>query len=264
MSTAVIGEKLRQAREKKGLTMEQVQKQTLIHASVVMALEEGKCDEILTPTYVKSFLKKYSNFLGLDSKEILGEYASLHADQAAPSLDLTRGVKPKKRDSKDSILFLRRALFGGVAFLVIAAFVFLAVVSARFLYSLSPRPGRIEKAAVKPKKDDSRIKAANQKKLAKQASSGSSKAAPPKGAPLYVVLKVKAPVWVELKRDGEKIFQRVLPKGLAESITAREKVEVYVANGDVIEIIVNGRSLGSPGRGVIKDLEITASGMKIK
>ena len=75
---------------------------------------------------------------------------------------------------------------------------------------------------------------------------------------------MKSPVWVELKKDGEKQFQRVLPKGLAESVTAREKVELFVANGDVVEIFLNGRSLGSPGKGVIKDLEITRNGMKVK
>ena len=80
MSMAGLGEKLRQAREKRGLTLEQVQKQTLMHSTVIAALEDGKCDDILTPTYVRSFLKKYSSFLGLDPKEILSEYSALSSN----------------------------------------------------------------------------------------------------------------------------------------------------------------------------------------
>ena len=50
-----IGESLKKAREAKNITIAQAQKQTSIHSTVITALEEGRCDEILTPTYVKSF-----------------------------------------------------------------------------------------------------------------------------------------------------------------------------------------------------------------
>ena len=66
VSVIAIGEMLRQAREKKSITVEQAQKQTHIHSTVITALEEGRCDDILTPNYVKSFLKEYSNYLGFD------------------------------------------------------------------------------------------------------------------------------------------------------------------------------------------------------
>ena len=65
-SLVSIGEKLKSARERKALTIDQVQKDTKIHSTVLRALEEGRCDEILTPTYVKRFLNKYSHHLGLE------------------------------------------------------------------------------------------------------------------------------------------------------------------------------------------------------
>ncbi len=261
MSMADIGEKLKAAREKRSLTIEQVQKQTLIHAPVLAALEEGRCDEILTPTYVKGFLKKYAGYLGLDYKEILNEYASLHADKVSGGVNPDKAVKPKKNDGKDTTVLLRRVMLAVIALALIALFVFLAYASVRFLYSLSKRPHKTAKVSLKAKVSETRPAAAR-KNAAK--SSRSAKTVVPKNEPLNITIKVRSPVWVELKKDGEKQFQRVLPRGLAESVTAREKVELFIANGDVVEIFLNGRSLGSPGKGVIKDLEITRNGMKVK
>ena len=265
MSMIAIGEKLKQAREKKGVTLEQVQKQTLIHVTVLVALEDGKCDDLLTPTYVKSFLKKYAGYLGLDSKELLNEYAALHADKpVAAGIEPAKAAKPKKAEGNDPFLLVRRSVVAVVALLVISLLLFLAYSSIRLLYSLSQKSHKAEKAAVmKTKRAGKAEKTAPRKALEKN-SAVSNKLIVPKGSPLVVLIKVKAPVWVEAKKDGEKIFQRVLPKGLVESLTARDKIELFVANGDVIEVILNGRPLGSPGKGVIKNLEITRSGMKIK
>jgi cytoskeletal protein RodZ len=101
-----IGQKLRAAREKKPLTIDQVQKQTRIHSAVIKALEDGRLDEMLTPTYVRSFLRKYAEHLGLDGRQFLSEYANLRrADQSSLGVVMSR-MKPSSR--------LRfRALFAG-------------------------------------------------------------------------------------------------------------------------------------------------------
>ena len=59
ISTAAIGDKLRKSRENKLLTIDQVHKKTRIYSQVLSALEDGRCDELLNSTYVRSFLKKY-------------------------------------------------------------------------------------------------------------------------------------------------------------------------------------------------------------
>jgi len=270
MSMAGLGEKLRQAREKRGLTVEQIQKQTLMHSTVITALEDGKCDDILTPTYVKSFLKKYASFLGLDAKEILNEYSVLSSNnQAAPkiTIDTSKPAAQKQSEKKDpgSGNFLRYFLTAIIAVIVILIIAVIIIAGAKALYSLSKKMHQPQKIVVKTKKSVTKPdKARSKKKLAEKASLKQGKALIPQSMPLNVTIKVKAPVWVEMTKDGEKIFQRVLPRGLEESITGREKIDLYVANGDVIEIFLNGKSLGSPGHGIIKDVEITRYGMKIK
>ena len=96
VTVAEIGDRLREAREKKGVTIEQAQKHTHIHSTVLSALEDGRCDDILTPNYVKSFLKEYSNYLGFDHRTIVGEYLTLHPELKAKNINLGGGTDQKR------------------------------------------------------------------------------------------------------------------------------------------------------------------------
>ena len=75
-STGSIGERLRSARENKGLSLEEVHRITKIHPKTIEALEKGQLDNKLGETYVRAFIKNYSIFLGLDAGTILEEYVS--------------------------------------------------------------------------------------------------------------------------------------------------------------------------------------------
>ena len=82
--------------------------------------------------------------------------------------------------------------------------------------------------------------------------------------PLKLLVSVNQTVLVKVKADGNLLFSRVLTRGSVESFTARDRFNVYVAKGEAVEFFLNGRSLGSPGKGSIKDAEITRSGLKVK
>ena len=60
------------------------------------------------------------------------------------------------------------------------------------------------------------------------------------------------------------IFKRVLPKGTEEAFNVNNSVDIFVGCAEAIEIGVNGRSLGSPGRGVIRDVEVTSNGIRVR
>ena len=85
-----------------------------------------------------------------------------------------------------------------------------------------------------------------------------------KKEPFTLTLKVKSPTMIQLKKDGVLIFKRVLSKGAVETLTANNSVNMFVARAEAIEILVNGKSQGVPGRGVIRDLEVTSNGVRVK
>lgn len=251
VSAADIGEKLRQAREKKGLTIEQAQKQTRIHSTVLAALEDGRCDDILTPNYVKSFLKEYSDYLGFDHKAIVGEYLAIHPELKARGMNFSIN-KADQKSSADLAKIIRITRSAILFLMVISLAIFLSVKTTAFFKNMkavkNPQGSKYGKAAKR-----AGISGASQKK-----------ASSAKNAPFTLTLKVRNPVMVQLKKDGVLIFKRVLPKGTEETLSADNAVNMFIGRAEAIEIIVNGRSLGSPGRGVIRNLEVTSNGLRIR
>ncbi|MDD2708718.1 MAG: helix-turn-helix domain-containing protein [Verrucomicrobiae bacterium] len=66
-----IGETLREARKKKGITEEAASKALKIKPQRLRDLEEDRYDTFAAPLYVRSFLKHYAKYLELDSVPLL-------------------------------------------------------------------------------------------------------------------------------------------------------------------------------------------------
>lgn len=62
-----IGERLQKTRELAGLSVDDVMFRTHIPKAVIVALEEGDFTVFSSPTYAKSFLSQYSEFLNVDA-----------------------------------------------------------------------------------------------------------------------------------------------------------------------------------------------------
>jgi cytoskeleton protein RodZ len=69
-----IGATLREARQRRRIDVFDVESQTKIRAKYLRALEEEEWDLLPGPTYVKTFLRTYAEFLGLDAKLLVEEY----------------------------------------------------------------------------------------------------------------------------------------------------------------------------------------------
>jgi cytoskeletal protein RodZ len=71
---ASIGETLRAARQEKKVTLEEASRFTKIKVEILDQLEADNFTSLGGPMYVKSFLKLYAAYLGLDSKLIGDTY----------------------------------------------------------------------------------------------------------------------------------------------------------------------------------------------
>jgi len=65
-----IGEILKQTREAKQLSVEQVNRETKISLAVIKSLEQDDMDSFSSETYLKGFVKNYARFLELDPDQI--------------------------------------------------------------------------------------------------------------------------------------------------------------------------------------------------
>jgi len=71
------GKHLKQERELRNLSLDEVSKSTRIQKHFIKAMEEDRFDLCPPPFYVKGFLANYARYLGLDPRDILLRYQEL-------------------------------------------------------------------------------------------------------------------------------------------------------------------------------------------
>ena len=69
-----IGETLREARMRRRIDMTEVESATKIRGKYLRALENEEWDLLPGPTFVKTFLRTYAEYLGLDARLLVEEY----------------------------------------------------------------------------------------------------------------------------------------------------------------------------------------------
>ncbi len=85
-----IGEKLKQAREARKLSLKQTVQAVRIRAHYLQAMEENDFESLPSPVQARGFLRLYADFLGLNGEELLEEMetgipAEKKAEEAAPA-----------------------------------------------------------------------------------------------------------------------------------------------------------------------------------
>ncbi|MBJ7994521.1 helix-turn-helix domain-containing protein [Bacillus mycoides] len=71
-----LGQKLTEAREAKGLSIDQLHEITKIQKRHLVAIEEGNYDVLPGAFYARAFIKQYADAVGLNGEELLVEYQS--------------------------------------------------------------------------------------------------------------------------------------------------------------------------------------------
>ena len=91
-----IGLTLRDARERLGLTLEEVERGTHIRAHYLDAMERGDFNFLPSTVQARGFLRNYAEYLGLDRDAILLQFAGLIQSRAA---GLPTGTANRSADS---------------------------------------------------------------------------------------------------------------------------------------------------------------------
>jgi hypothetical protein len=69
-----VGTQLRTAREQRGLSLDDLSKQTKLKVSVLQALEEGNVDALPPPSYVRGYVRVLAAEFGLDANDLASRY----------------------------------------------------------------------------------------------------------------------------------------------------------------------------------------------
>jgi transcriptional regulator with XRE-family HTH domain len=119
-SMAVLGRILSEARISRGLTLDDVERDTRIARRYLEALEHDEFDTLPAPVYCRAFLRTYAQYLGIDPKEVLRFYPEKGRQTAelAPLPQVTKPAPPA--------LSLNWIVAGGVVlvFLLVGALIY--------------------------------------------------------------------------------------------------------------------------------------------
>lgn len=143
-----LGQILRQARENKGLSVEEVFAKTRINARYLEALESGDYGALPSAAHARGFLRNYARFVGLDPEPLLERYSQSQFYQARnrgpePPLEETAPFVPIRQIEEQPFfdpvnvevdLGSRRDPESAVRLVIIAALIIaVALVGNRFL-----------------------------------------------------------------------------------------------------------------------------------
>ena len=129
-----IGDQLRETRMRNRIDISEVEAATKIRAKYLRALENEEWELLPGPTFVKTFLRTYADYLGLDARSLVEQYRARYERPSAQELGpYGAGIGARRRRPRRPILAPWMIVFAGVAVLVAALY---------FLGTLGDEPER--------------------------------------------------------------------------------------------------------------------------
>jgi cytoskeletal protein RodZ len=259
-----LGTALREARESKGLSLEEISTRTKIRQSYLEAIESDRLETIPGGFFSRSFAKQYAEALGVGSDiaalleattPTLGEDVKLQklTDYRSPnkSLILPSGKEEEGTEFYHEAAFLkdRRSNTGwmiAAALLVCLSMGYLAWTKRPELFASFTRTGNVGKTETPPPPQP-----APESKAAVPESGASTQLAESKApaaiAPVVVEVKAVEPTWLRLSADGRQTFDGTLAVGETKTLTGGARAEVFTGNAGGLDLTYNGKPVGPVG-----------------
>ncbi len=119
-----LGNRLKEAREAKGYSLEDLQRITKIQKRYLIGIEEGNYDAMPGKFYVRAFIKQYSEAVGLSPEVIFEEHKdeipTTHEDEIPVSLSRVQSRKSVSESSTKAFDFIPKLL---IALFIIGALI---------------------------------------------------------------------------------------------------------------------------------------------
>ncbi len=240
-----IGSRIKAARESKGISIEQAQKDTRISGRILSAIEAGRAHEMISgPVYIKSFIKKYADYLGLDGKSLAESFAVEKPEFKDQISVLNKDNKWSKPAVGIKFPF-KKLVFAAIAVAVIFFAVKLAGLGVSKAVAFFKSRPKVEKKSVAVVKPKPAIKPAQAPAIQV-----------PKGENLVLSLKTRADVYLKLRSDGSVIFDGILKKNSSKRWEAKESFEISTSKADALSVDLNGSPVTTLGKGAVKGLRL--------
>jgi cytoskeletal protein RodZ len=242
-----VGARLREAREKRGVSLQQIAVRTRISVMSLEALERSDLSRLPGGIFTRAFIRAYAQEVGLDPDRTIQDFIAELPPEAATATAHSTSVEDGEKlesDRKAVATALRLVLISlPIIGLVIYYGSHRAPLSAppssetvpgsqseesQPVSSAEPVPAAVEPAAARPP-------------VIPQ-TSGISMELAPTGA-----------CWISVIADGRQVFSALMSPGDKQLVTAEKQIELSVGDAGAFAYTLNGRtgkSLGAAGKSV--------------
>jgi cytoskeletal protein RodZ len=242
---ATLGERLRQARERAGLSVDDLSARTKIQVSLLTAIERDDFNRVPGGLFVRGFLRAYAREVDLDPESVVTDYLD-QVEPEPPAPD--DAVRPHADAERDVIL--AQPDFQGFSWRrvwpALGAAGAILVVFYVFGSGSGPRPQPVVEAQLVGTGGTIEPRPASER--------------PQQALPetMTLDLRAKRDVWVAATGDGTRVMYRILKAGEQAAITARQEITARIGDAEALEYSVNGvagEALGEPGE--VRDILMT-------
>ena len=249
-----LGEKLRAAREEKGISISEVAEQTRIAPMYIECIENDNYKPLPGGIFNKGFVKSYARFIGYDEQTALQEYGRVASQMEANQDDHLRSYRPEVlTDDRASQSTLPTIIFAGIILALMTGGVLFLV---NYLRSQPSEPV-----------------ASNQSTSNQNSQLPDANVAPVSGtAPTMQNLKVEfrtatEPISLSATSDGNNSINTVNP-GTPQVFEPRQSLKLSYSKSlaSSAQLFINGKEIRLPAqpanpRRIPIEVEITASNL---
>lgn len=251
---ADIGNTLREARIRKGLTIKDVEEITKIRGRYLQALENDDYSMLPGPTFLVAFLRTYAQFLKLDAEQLIAEYRRSHEPRSGHDSGVVRvspGPIGKARPGRKQQKHQRRTHQRGYMFvgvMAIAVVVLLAWMGAHWGRE-SQTPATLGQQSV-PSQDTTTTNLSSDVSTTTSEAGGSTTSSVTvvvSGGNVKLVVGVaQGSCWMVIHEDsaeGQELFAGTLPSGQQQTFDSSKRYWLRVGLPEAVTLSVNGREL---------------------
>jgi cytoskeletal protein RodZ len=255
-----IGKKLREARERKGVSLRQIANSTKIAVAVLDGLERNDISKLPGGIFGRAFVRSFAAEVGLDPEATIQEFHAQFRDEFVAA-----GYPPSERIEDNGALESRRRMARTVLGLI-ALGIPVAAVSTYFGWI-----GRRQPPVAAVPETAMAITAAATTAPSPQSVGDVGSPAPARanqqpasdaalGDRMVITLAVTRDCWMSATVDGQKKFERLLKPGDERTLEVQYELALSVGDAAAVTMTVNGvaaRPLGKSGQVVTVRLNPT-------
>ena len=243
---ATLGQQLKQSREEKNISLQEIAESTHISVRFLQAIENDAYDVLPGGVFNRAFVRKFARQVGFDEEQAVNLYQEQWQEQGGePERGYQLGIEEFET---------RQTTGNGLLLSVVALIVLGAFAYAAYLYFNPSVPdsggGAVARLGVSPSPTPTPTPAASPSPSpgGSPTPDGSPTPSPSPESPAGAMrVQLTAPiedVWIKVKTDNKEAEQMTLQRGQSREFDASEKI-VFLSIGRVqsLKVAINGRNM---------------------